>query len=65
MSEQELKNLIIVYQQKLNDFMAQNIALESRLIGANQINEALNKRLLELQEQEPPNKRISKKTEDF
>lgn len=64
MSEQELKNMLIVYQQKLNELMAQNIALESRIIGANQVIEALNSKIVELQSQETP-KRTSKKTEDF
>lgn len=64
MSEQELKNLIIVYQQKLNEFLAQNIALEAKLLGTNQIIDALNKKVAELQKQQT-SKTTSKKTEDF
>ena len=64
MSEQELKNLIVVYQQKLNETMSQNIALEARLLNANQTIELLNKKVMELSE-ENSNKKTSKKTEDF
>jgi hypothetical protein len=64
MSEQELKNLIVVYQQKLNETMSQNIALEARLMNANQMIELLNKKVMELSE-ENSNKKTSKKTEDF
>lgn len=64
MSEQELKNLIVVYQQKLNETMSQNIALEARLMNANQTIELLNKKVMELSG-ENSNKKASKKTEDF
>lgn len=64
MSEQELKNLIVVYQQKLNESMSQNIALEARLMNANQIIEALNKKVLELSEKNSSEK-TNKKTEDY
>jgi len=64
MSEQELKNFILVYQQKLNELMTQNIALEAKMINTNQIIEALSSKIKELESQEAP-KRTSKKTEDF
>jgi CII-binding regulator of phage lambda lysogenization HflD len=64
MSEQELRNFIVVYQQKLNEMLTQNVALEAKLMSSNQIIELLNKKVAELQEQEQP-KRTSKKTEDF
>lgn len=48
MNEQEIKNLLTVYQQKVNDLMAQTIALESRLMNSNQIIEVLNTRIAEL-----------------
>jgi hypothetical protein len=64
MSEQELKNLIVVYQQKLNETMSQNIALEARLMNANQMIELLNKKVVELSE-ENSTKKTSKKSEDF
>ena len=64
MSEQELKNLIVVYQQKLNESMSQNIALEARLMNANQIIEVLNKKVTEFSS-ESLNKKTNKKTEDF
>lgn len=65
MSEQELKNLIVVYQQKLNESMSQNIALEARLMNANQVIDTLNKKVLELTSESPNSKKTSKKTEDF
>ena len=65
MSEQELKNLIVVYQQKLNESMSQNIALEARLMNANQSIDILNKKVLELTSESSNNKKTSKKTEDF
>jgi hypothetical protein len=64
MSEQELKNLIVVYQQKLNETMSQNIALEARLMNANQMIELLNKKVVELSE-ENSTKKTSNKSEDF
>lgn len=48
MSEQELKNFILVYQQKLNEMMAQNIALEAKMMNANQIIDALTKKVNEI-----------------
>ena len=65
MSEQELKNLIVVYQQKLNESMSQNIALEARLMNANQVIDTLNKKVLELTSESSNSKKTSKKTEDF
>lgn len=68
MNEQEIKNILSVYQQKVNDLTAQTIALEARIMNSNQIIEALNKKVLELQasqEKEETPKRTSKKTEDF
>lgn len=64
MSEQELKNLIIVYQQKLNETMSQNIALEARLMNSNQTIESLNKKILELSKDNTA-KKTTKKPEDF
>ena len=64
MSEQELKNLIIVYQQKLNETMSQNIALEARLMNLNQTIESLNKKISELSK-DNTNKKTTKKPEDF
>lgn len=64
MSEQELKNLIIVYQQKLNETMSQNIALEARLMNLNQVIESLNKKISELSKDNSP-KKTTKKPEDF
>jgi peptidoglycan hydrolase CwlO-like protein len=68
MNEQEIKNLLAVYQQKINDFLAQTIAFEARLMNSNQLIEALNKKINELNEEieklKKP-KRGSKAEEDF
>jgi hypothetical protein len=67
MTEQELKNLISIYQQKVSDLMAQTIALEARMMNSNQLIEALTNKIKELQEQKIPKKTIksSSNTEDF
>ena len=64
MSEQELKNLIVVYQQKLNESISQVIALEARLMNANQMIEALNKKIKSIEVKEVP-KKNNQKSEDF
>lgn len=66
MNEQELKNIIVVYQQKLNELMAQNIALEAKLMNANQVIESLTKKVNELNtaEQSKP-KRVNKNSDEF
>ena len=48
MNEQEIKNLLTVYQQKVSDLTAQTIAFEARLMNSNQLIEALNKKVNEL-----------------
>jgi chromosome segregation ATPase len=48
MNEQEIKNLLTIYQQKVSDLIAQTIALEARLMNSNQIIEALTKKVNEL-----------------
>ena len=48
MTEQELKNIISVYQQKTNDLMAQNVILEAKLTTSNQLIEALTNKVHEL-----------------
>ena len=48
MNEQEIKNLLGVYQQKVNELTTQTIALEARLMNSNQLIEALNKKVNEL-----------------
>ena len=72
MNEQEIKNLLSIYQQKVNDLTTQTIALEARLMNSNQLIEALNKKVNELNaENEKLNssksKRSSKETaeQDF
>jgi chromosome segregation ATPase len=72
MNEQEIKNLLAVYQQKVSELTAQTIALEARIMNSSQLIEALNKRVNELSaENEKLNsskpKRSSKETaeQDF
>jgi chromosome segregation ATPase len=48
MNEQEIKNLLAIYQQKVSDLTAQTIALEARLMNSNQLIEALTKKVNEL-----------------
>jgi chromosome segregation ATPase len=48
MNEQEIKNLLTIYQQKVSDLTAQTIALEARLMNSNQLIEALTKKVNEL-----------------
>jgi hypothetical protein len=48
MSEQEIKNLLTVYQQKVSELTAQTIALEARIMNSNQILETMNKKVIEL-----------------
>jgi hypothetical protein len=48
MNEQEIKNLLAIYQQKVSDLTIQTIALEARLMNSNQLIEALNKKVNEL-----------------
>ena len=70
MSEQELKNIISVYQQKTNDLMAQNIILEAKLTTSNQLIEALTNKVNELNELNEKNmimnssKKSTKKTQN-
>jgi phage shock protein A len=67
MNEQELKNIIVVYQQKLNELIAQNIALEAKIMSANQVIESLTKKVNELNvtEQSPKSKRVNKNSDEF
>jgi prefoldin subunit 5 len=69
MNEQEIKNLLTIYQQKVSDLIAQTIALEARLMNSNQLIESLNKKINELNaENEKLNslksKRSSKETSE-
>jgi peptidoglycan hydrolase CwlO-like protein len=68
MNEQEIKNLLSVYQQKVSDLTAQTIALEARLMNSNQLIEALNRKINDLNEEiekMKKSKKVSKIEEDF
>lgn len=65
MEEQDYKNLISVYQQKVFDFLNQVIAFEARDIKSKQTIEALTKRIQELESKSEKPKRTTKQTEDF
>jgi regulator of replication initiation timing len=51
MNEQEIKNLLSVYQQKVSDLLTQNIALESRILNLSQLVEPLTNKINELTEE--------------
>jgi len=51
MTENDYKNFIAVYQQKSSDLFSQVVALEARLIGANQLIEALTNKVNEQKEE--------------
>jgi lipid A disaccharide synthetase len=51
MNEQEIKNLLAVYQQKVSELTTQTVALEVRLMNSNQLIEALNKKVNELSDE--------------
>jgi prefoldin subunit 5 len=68
MNEQEIKNLLTVYQQKVSDLTAQTIAFEARIMNSNQVIEALNNKINELStenEKLKKSKRGTKVEEDF
>jgi hypothetical protein len=48
MNDQEIKNLLTVYQQKVNDLIAQNIALEARVLNLSQLVEPLTNKINQL-----------------
>jgi FtsZ-binding cell division protein ZapB len=69
MTEQELKNLIGIYQQKTTDLMSQCVALEAKLMHSNQLIELLTNKVNELKEENKilsqPKTRKIKVKEDF
>ena len=68
MNEQDYKNLITAYQNKLFDLTNQNVALEARELKYRQTIEFLNQKISEL-EKKPKRStrstRSTKSTEDF
>jgi hypothetical protein len=65
MSEQELKTLLGVYQQKTYELFTQNVALEAKVSNLSSLVEVLTKRLNEItnpvQEESKPTKKTSAK----
>jgi hypothetical protein len=61
MNENEIKNLIITYQKKVNDFLSQTIAMESKVLTLTQQVESLTSQLTE-QENELVKLRKPKRT---
>tara|TARA_B100002019_G_scaffold291778_1_gene312931 strand:- start:77 stop:289 length:213 start_codon:yes stop_codon:yes gene_type:complete len=51
MNETELKNLILTYQKKVNDFLSQAIAFEARTLSLSQEVEVLKQQLVEKEQQ--------------
>lgn len=62
MTEQDLKNMISVYQQKSFELFNQVIALESKLAQSNQLLEALTNKVKELTEENEKLKTKQKRT---
>ena len=58
MNETDYRNLILVYQQKVSDFLSQAIALEAKVLTLNQNVEILKKKV---QEQEVELEKLSTK----
>jgi len=58
MNETDYRNLILVYQQKISDFLSQAIALEAKVMTLNQNVEILKKKV---QEQEVELEKLSTK----
>ena len=67
MNEQDYKNLITAYQNKLFDLTNQNVALEARELKYRQTIEFLNQKISELEKKPKRSTRStrSKSTEDF
>jgi cob(I)alamin adenosyltransferase len=67
MNEQDYKNLITAYQNKLFDLINQNVALEARELKYRQTIEFLNQKISELEKKPKRSTRStrSKSTEDF
>lgn len=64
MDEQDYKNLISVYQNKLFDQINQNVALEARELKYRQTIEVLSKKIEQLEAQPKVRTRKSSKTEE-
>lgn len=66
MTEQELKNLLGIYQQKSYELFTQNVALEAKVSNLSSLVDALTKRINEItsqpqEESKPPRKTQTKK----
>jgi|TARA_Y100000015_G_scaffold14952_1_gene14371 hypothetical protein len=61
MNELEIKNLIVIYQRKLSDFLSQSIAMEAKVLTLTQQVESLTSKLTE-QENELVKLRKPKRT---
>ena len=61
MNESEIKNLIVTYQKRVNDFLSQSIAMEAKVLTLTQQVESLTSKLTE-QENELVKLRKPKRT---
>ena len=61
MNESEIKNLIVTYQKRVNDFLSQSIAMEAKVLTLTQQVESLSSQLTE-QENELVKLRKPKRT---
>ena len=61
MNESEIKNLIVTYQKRVNDFLSQSIAMEAKVLTLTQQVESLSSKIAE-QEDELVKLRKTKRT---
>jgi hypothetical protein len=62
MTEQDLKNLLGVYQQKTHELFSQNIALEAKIATLSSLVEALTGKINELTSLQKEPQKTTKKT---
>jgi hypothetical protein len=62
MTEQDLKNLLGVYQQKTHELLTQNIALEAKIVTLSSLVEALTGKVNELTSIQKEPQKTTRKT---
>ena len=51
MNESEIKNLIVTYQKRVNDFLSQSIAMEAKVLTLTQQVESLTSKIAEQEDE--------------
>jgi len=64
MTEQDLKNLLGVYQQKTHELFSQNIALEAKIASLSSLVEALTNKVNELTSLKQEPQKTTRKTKN-